>query len=67
MLPTAVFWCFPCGHLVKNQPAMWETWLQSLGWKNALEKGRATTPVFWPREFYELCSPQGGKQSDMTE
>ena len=26
---------------VKNQPAMWETWVQSLGWKDPLEKGTA--------------------------
>ena len=28
--------------LVKNQPAMWETWVQSLGWEDPLEKGMAT-------------------------
>ena len=28
--------------LVKNLPAMWETWVQSLGWEDALEKGKAT-------------------------
>ena len=28
--------------LVKNPPAMWETWVQSLGWENPLEKGTAT-------------------------
>ena len=28
--------------LVKNLPAMWETWVQSLGWEDLLEKGRAT-------------------------
>ena len=27
--------------LVKNPPAMWETWLQSLGWEDPLEKGKA--------------------------
>ena len=30
-------WC-----LVKNLPAMKETWVQSLGQKNSLEKGTAT-------------------------
>ena len=25
--------------LVKNPPAMWETWVQSLGWADPLEKG----------------------------
>ena len=28
--------------LVINPSAMWETWVQSLGWKDALEKGTAT-------------------------
>ena len=28
--------------LVKNLPAMWETWVQSLGWEDPLEKGEAT-------------------------
>ena len=28
--------------LVKNLPVMWETWVPSLGWKDPLEKGKAT-------------------------
>ena len=28
--------------LVKNLPAMWETWDGSLGWEDPLEKGKAT-------------------------
>ena len=28
--------------MVKNFPAMWETWVRSLGWKDPLEKGMAT-------------------------
>ena len=28
--------------LVKNLPAMWETWVQSLGWEDPLEKRKAT-------------------------
>ena len=27
---------------VKNLPAMWETWVRSLGWKDPLEKEMAT-------------------------
>ena len=27
---------------VQNLPAMQETWIQSLGWEDALEKGTAT-------------------------
>jgi len=28
--------------LVKNPPAMQETWVRSLGWEDPLEKGTAT-------------------------
>ena len=28
--------------LVKNLPVMQETWVQSLGWKDTLEKGKTT-------------------------
>ena len=28
--------------MVKNQPAMWEIWIQSLGWEDPLEEGMAT-------------------------
>ena len=28
--------------LVKNLLAMWETWVQSLGWEDPLEKRKAT-------------------------
>ena len=28
--------------LVKNLPAMWETWVESLGWEDPLEKGKGT-------------------------
>ena len=28
--------------MVKNPPAMWETWVRSLSWEDPLEKGKAT-------------------------
>ena len=28
--------------MVKNVPAVWETWVRSLGWEDPLEKGTAT-------------------------
>ena len=28
--------------VVKNPPSVWETWVQSLGWKDPLEEGIAT-------------------------
>ena len=33
---------FLVAQLVKNPPAMRETWVQSLGWEDPLEKGKAT-------------------------
>ena len=35
-------WASLVTQLVKNLPAMWETWVQSLGWEDPLEKGKAT-------------------------
>ena len=35
-------WAFLVAQLLKNPPAIWETWVQSLGWEDPLEKGTAT-------------------------
>ena len=35
-------WAPLVAQLVKNPPAMWETWVQSLGREDLLEKGTAT-------------------------
>ena len=35
-------WASLVAYLVKNPPAMQETWVRSLGWENPLEKGKAT-------------------------
>ena len=35
-------WAFLVAQLVKNPPAMLETWVLSLGWEDPLEKGKAT-------------------------
>ena len=53
--------------LVKISPAMQETWAQSLGWEDPLEKGMAITPVFWPGDFHVLYSSWGREESDMTD
>ena len=50
-------WASLLAQLVKNPPAMRETWVRSLGWEDALEKETATTLVFWPEEFQGLYSP----------
>ena len=65
----------------KNLPAMQETWVQSLGWEDSLEKGMATHSsilfFFFPQ--YSCLenpygqrslvgySPWGHKESDTTE
>ena len=36
---------FLVAQIVKNLPAMWETWVQSLGWEDSLEKGMAASLV----------------------
>ena len=35
-------WASLVAQLVKNLPAMWETWVRSLGWDDPLEKRKAT-------------------------
>ena len=35
-------WASLVAQLVKNPPAMWETWVRSMGWEDPLEKGKAT-------------------------
>ena len=35
-------WASLVAQLIKNLPAMWETWVRSLGWEDPLEKGKAT-------------------------
>ena len=60
-------WASLVAQLVKNSPAMQETWVRSLGWEDPLEKERQPSPVFCPGEFHGLYSPWGCKESDMTE
>ena len=40
--PLQYSWASLVAQLVKNPPAIWETWVQFLGWKNPLEEGMAT-------------------------
>ena len=59
--------------LVKSLPAMWETWVRSLGWEDPLEKGVATHSSIlacsmpWTEEPGGLQSLAGYKESDTTE
>ena len=40
--PLQYCWTSLVTQLIKNLPAMWETWVQPLGWEDSLEKGKAT-------------------------
>ena len=40
--PLQYSWVPLVTQLVKNLPAVWETWVRSLGWEDPLEKGKAT-------------------------
>ena len=40
--PLQYSWASLVAQLVKNPPAVWETWVRSLGWEDPLEKGKAT-------------------------
>ena len=48
--------------MVNNLPAVWETWVRSLGWEDSLEKGRAphSTILAWRIPWIEEA---GGLQS----
>ena len=47
---------FLVAELVKNSPAMWETWVQPLDWKDPLEREWL---VFWPGESHGPYNPWG--------
>ena len=40
--PLQYSWAFLMAQLVKNPPAIQETWALSLGWEDPLKKGKAT-------------------------
>ena len=44
--------------LVKNLPAIQETWVGKIPWR----RERLPTPAFWPGEFHGLYSPWGCKE-----
>ena len=62
----------PWGSVVKNLPAMQETWVQSLGWEDPLEEGMETHSDILAQRIHgqkslAVCGPWGRKESDMTE
>ena len=54
-------WASIVAQLVKNPPAMWETWVQCLGWEDPLQKKPATHSsilawrISWTGEFHGVA------------
>ena len=67
-----IFHCLLVAHIVKNLPAKWETWVQSLHQEDPLEKELAAHPsilawrIPWTRSLVGYI-PRGPKELDMTE
>ena len=67
-----VLWASLVAQMVKNPPAMRETWVQSLGREDPLEKEMATHSSILARKIPWTEEPAGlqsmeSQESDMTE
>ena len=58
----SIFMPFLVAQTVKNLSAMWETWVQSLGWEDPLEKGMPTNSSILAWRISWVKEP-GGLQS----
>ena len=62
--PFQYSWASLVAQLVKNPPAMQETWVRSLGWEDPLEKAKAThfSILAWriPRTIQSMGSQRVG-------
>ena len=65
--PLQYSWASLVAQIVKNLPAMWDTWVNPWVGKIPWRKERLPIPVFWPGESHGLYSPGGHKESDTTE
>ena len=69
---SAYVWASLVAQMVRNPPAMQETWVQSLSWEDPLEEGMATHSsiltwrIPWTEELVGY-SPWGRKESDTTK
>ena len=66
--PLQYSWASLVAQLVKNPPAMWETWVRSLGWEDPLKKRKAThSSILTWRISWTIYNSWGHKELDMTE
>ena len=57
-------WASLVAQLIKNPPAMQETWVRSLGWEDPLEKGKATySSILAWRILWTVCIVHGVAKS----
>ena len=64
-------WVSLVAQLVKNPPAVQETWVRSLGWEDPLRREWQPTPGFLPGESHGQrslagCSPRGHNHEMMS-
>ena len=72
MCPHNLTWAFLVAQMVKNPPAMQETWVPSLDEEDSLEEEWLPSPVSLPGESHGQqslagYSPWGHTDLDMTE
>ena len=65
--PLQYSWASLVAQLVKNLPAMQETWVRSLGWEDPLEKGIAIHSSILAWRIPWTVYPRGHKGLNMTE
>ena len=61
--PLQYSWASLVARLVENPPAMWETWVRSLGWEDPLEKGKAAHSSILGLENSTDCTVHGVTKS----
>ena len=65
--PLQYFWISLVAQLVKNPPAVWETWVPSLGWEDPLEMEKATHSSILAWRIPWTDSPWCHKELDTIE
>ena len=60
-------WASTVAQMVKNLPAMLETWVRSLGWEDPLEQGMATYSSILAWRSLVGYSPWGSTETDTAE
>ena len=65
--PLQYSWASLVAQLIKNPPAMRETWVQSLGWEDPVEKGTGYPLQCSGLEKSTDCTVRDLKESDTTE